>query len=710
MNKNDNAEIRTPAARARIQIVEDELILAEEMRGALTALGYSVSDAVVSGEEAVRLAGETRPDLVLMDIKLRGKMDGVEAAKQILDRFNIPVIYLTAFSDDATLQRAKITEPYGYVIKPVETRELHVAVEMALHRRRLEDRLMKSERWLDATLRCIGDAVIATDDAGRVVFMNPAAEGLTGWKQVDAKGLDLTEVLRVVDGASGAPVEDPATRALREETPVGPPKKTVLIGRRGAETPIDVNCAPIRDDDGAISGVVLTFRDITERERAEEALRESEEKHRSLIVNIPDVTWTTDQEGVTTFLSPNIEAVYGYAPSEIYEAGERLWLGRIHPGDVENVTRAFEALFVDGKPFDIEYRIRRKDGEWIWAHDRSISTYEKNGMRYADGVFIDITERKRAEEALRESEEKFSTIFKLSPNALVLTGIEDGKLYEINKSFTRMFGYTKEEIEGRTSLDLKIWPNRDERKEVIEKLVEEGKLEDEEIRYGVKSGEILDAQVSAAIIKVNNNPVVLAEVMDVTEKKKAERALKKAKEAAEAANRAKSEFLANMSHELRTPLNAILGFSQLLAQCSNLDPDQKRSLGAIRRAGEHLLTLIDQVLDLAKIEAGRATLVETNFDLHALLDDTEDMFRPRARDKGLDLIFERAPDAPRCARTDEIKLRQTLFNLINNSLKFTKKGGVTVRVKTSPGVPAPGVQGGFWLTFEVADTGPGVAP
>ncbi|MCP4693960.1 MAG: response regulator, partial [Desulfobacterales bacterium] len=134
------------------------------------------------------------------------------------------------------------------------------------------------------------------------------------------------------------------------------------------------------------------------------------------------------------------------------------------------------------------------------------------------------------------------------------------------------------------------------------------------------------------------------------------------------------------------------------------------SLGAIRRAGEHLLTLIDQVLDLAKIEAGRATLVETDFDLHALLDDTEDMFRPRARDKGLDLIFERAPDAPRCARTDEIKLRQTLFNLINNSLKFTKKGGVTVRVKTSPGVPAPGVQGGFWLTFEVADTGPGVAP
>ncbi len=133
-------------------------------------------------------------------------------------------------------------------------------------------------------------------------------------------------------------------------------------------------------------------------------LRESEEKYRSLIRNIPDVTWTTDQRGKTVFISPNIQRVYGYTPEEIYEAGERLWLGRIHPDDVERVKEEYGRLFTEGKVFDVEYRIRRRDGEWIWLHDRSVATYEKDGLLYADGVFSDITERKQMEERVRQSE------------------------------------------------------------------------------------------------------------------------------------------------------------------------------------------------------------------------------------------------------------------------------------------------------------------
>ncbi len=187
--------------------------------------------------------------------------------------------------------------------------------------------------------------------------------------------------------------------------------------------------------------------------------------------------------------------------------------------------------------------------------------------------------------------------------------------------------------------------------------------------------------------------------------------------AAEAANNAKSAFLANMSHELRTPLNAVLGFSQLLGRDANLDSEQQEHLAAIQRGGRHLLTLINQVLDLSKIEAGRATLEEAYFDLHRLLDEVEKMFRPRAKKQGIHLLFERAPGTPRCVRTDEVKLRQVLFNLLDNAMKFTGEGGVSVRVESSPSNRAnPGNQGEnhpsspIHLQFSISDTGPGIAP
>ena len=175
---------------------------------------------------------------------------------------------------------------------------------------------------------------------------------------------------------------------------------------------------------------------------------------------------------------------------------------------------------------------------------------------------------------------------------------------------------------------------------------------------------------------------------------------KRAEDAAQAANQAKSTFLANMSHELRTPLNAILGFSQLMNRSSNLLPEQQENLGIITRSGEHLLALINQVLDLSKIEAGRATINPTNFDLYRLLNDLEYMFQLQVQSKGLQLVFERMPDVPQYVQTDDIKLRQVLINLLANAVKFTSKGGICVRIKTER---EPGT-----IDFEIEDTGAGI--
>jgi len=260
-------------ANAQILVVEDNKIVAKDAQNRLNRSGYGVTAVVSSGEEAIQKAAEMHPDLVLMDVVLKGDMDGVEAAQHIRTQLDIPVVYLTAYADEDTLQRAKVTEPFGYVLKPFEDRELYTAIEMALYKHRMERKLRESERWLATILNSIGDAVVATDIGGRVMFMNPVAEALTGWKQDEALGKDLTEVIAIVNEETGARIENLAARVLREGVMVGLANHSILVARDGTEIPVDDSAAPIKDEAGAVTGIVLVFHDITERVRAEEEIR-----------------------------------------------------------------------------------------------------------------------------------------------------------------------------------------------------------------------------------------------------------------------------------------------------------------------------------------------------------------------------------------------------------------------------------------------------
>jgi PAS domain S-box-containing protein len=264
-------------AKAQILIVEDDNIVVMELRARLQSSGYAIAAVASHGEEAVAKAGETGPDLVLMDIKLKGSMDGVKAAEKIRDDFDIPVVYLTAYADEDTLRRAKITEPHGYIIKPFEERELYSTIEMALNKHKIEKELKERERWLATTLESIGDAVIATDKKGLVTFMNPVAEALTGWKQEEALGKVSTEVFHIINEETRTLAESPVTKALREGVIGGLANHSLLIAKDGREIPIDNSAAPIKDDKGKVVGVVLVFRDITERRRAEEQIQQRTE-------------------------------------------------------------------------------------------------------------------------------------------------------------------------------------------------------------------------------------------------------------------------------------------------------------------------------------------------------------------------------------------------------------------------------------------------
>lgn len=260
-------------AESKILVVEDESIVAEHIRRSLQKLGYSVSSVVNTGEKAVKEAEKHHPDLVLMDIVLQGEMDGIETSKQIRSRFNIPVVYLTAYSDEKILERAKITEPFGYVIKPFNERELRINIEIALYRHRMELELKESEQWLAATLKSLGEAVIATDSKGIIKIINPFAEILTGCTREEALGKHVGEVFKVVSEGTGGPVEDPVAKAIRQDSFYGLADRTVLVAKEGTRIPVDIIGTAIKDDGGRIIGVVLIFYDIIERIRIDETLK-----------------------------------------------------------------------------------------------------------------------------------------------------------------------------------------------------------------------------------------------------------------------------------------------------------------------------------------------------------------------------------------------------------------------------------------------------
>lgn len=269
--------------KAKILVVEDEAIVAKDLQHRLIKFGYTVPAIVSSGEEAINKAVEISPDLVLMDIKLKGSMDGIEAAEEIYKRLDIPVIYLTAYADENTLRRAKITEPFAYLIKPFKERELQINIEITLTKHGLERQLKVNKKWLDALLKSISDGVIASDMQELVTFMNPVAENLTGWKQEEACGRNSSEIFNIANAETHDSIESPIIKVLQNGIIISIPAETILITKDGGEIPIDDSVAPIKDEQDNITGAVLVFRDITEHKRTIEARKKQIEQEQLLV-------------------------------------------------------------------------------------------------------------------------------------------------------------------------------------------------------------------------------------------------------------------------------------------------------------------------------------------------------------------------------------------------------------------------------------------
>lgn len=382
-----------------ILIVEDEGLVAKDIQRRLEALGYRVGGVASSGEEALRKATEFQPALALLDIKLKGAMDGIELAQQLRDRYRIPVIYLTAYADDVTVQRVKKTEPLGYLIKPFDERELQTAIELALYKHRMELQLRESKAWLAAALYCIGDAVIATDEQGLIRLMNPVAQDLTGWTATQALGRPLKDVFCIVNEETRLPVESPVAQALNEGGIVGLADEAVLIGRNGAERVIYGSASPIRSPKGKTVGVVLAFRDITERRRAEEALRVNEERYRDLCENAHDLIYTTDLAGNLLSVNKATERLTGYSRDEAFQMN---FADLVTPEYCEAVGQALARQLGGEGHTAQELEIITKDGRRVLLEASTRLRFSHGKPVGTQSIARDITERKRSEQMLAQ--------------------------------------------------------------------------------------------------------------------------------------------------------------------------------------------------------------------------------------------------------------------------------------------------------------------
>ncbi|MFQ3627256.1 MAG: PAS domain S-box protein, partial [Cyanobacteriota bacterium] len=537
---------------------------------------------------------------------------------------------------------------------------------------------------------------------GIIVYANPKFEAMFGYESGELNGKHASAVNYEDDTLDAQEVH----RNIAYHLNTYGEYSYTICNRKKDGTPFWCRANTVRFDHPDYGIVyVAVHEDITERRQAELALQEMSIAMSNAIEGIARL----DPQGQYLSVNRAYAAILGYLPEEMTGMD---WRQTVHPDDLAIATAGYDTMLQQGKS-ELELRGIRKDGSVFYKQVIMVSAYDQEQQFTGHHCFMkDISDRKQAEAALARELAYRKALFEASVDGIVV--LSDGIILEANASFAQMLGYSIEEVKNLTVAD---WDAQWTAEELLQvKAQFKNQSHRFETRHRRKDGSIYEVEISANPVNWDGQEVQLCICRDISDRKRTELELKQAKETAEAANSAKSTFLANMSHELRTPLNAILGFSQLLAYDPLLNDGQREQLEIINHSGEHLLSLINDILEVSKIEAGRIKLNISSFDLYQLLDGLMQLLRFRASEKSVSLVLDRAPDLPQYVVADEGKLRQILLNLLGNAIKFTEAGSVTLRalVAEAPAHSSVNLSQSHsspvqWLQFEVIDTGCGIA-
>ncbi|NWJ48382.1 MAG: PAS domain S-box protein [Chloroflexi bacterium] len=503
-------------AKAQILVVEDEEIVAASIKRTLMALDYSVLAMVSSGEEAVKSVTKNRPDLVLMDIILKGKMDGVETASQIHAIYDIPVIYLTAYSDDATLERAKITLPYAYILKPFDDRELKVAIELALHKSQMDHKVKKLDEWLTITVKNLGEGLIAVDMAGAITFINPTAEGLIGWKQADVLGKHLGEVVRLQYESRGLPAEALTISAITNGLFSKQDEPLTLVARDGRKLFVKMNTVPVQDEQGNISRVALVFQNITE-------LIKSEAKFSKIFQSGPIASFISTSEGRILEVNDYALKLFGYTKEEAI-GRTSFELDSLNASDIRKQWQAL--VRKEGYLHGVEMSLKRRDGDVLHLLGY-FELIELNGENFVLSQLQDITELRKATTA----QAQLAAIVEYSEDAIISKTLE-GIIQTWNVGATKMYGYTAEEMIGCSINLLELPGHHAEMSSLVEALRRGERVSSYETVCLRKDGTEIDVSLTLSPVKDIYGNIIGTSVIshDITARKQAEIALQKSEE------------------------------------------------------------------------------------------------------------------------------------------------------------------------------------
>ncbi|MEG4573075.1 PAS domain S-box protein [Microcoleus sp. N3A4] len=552
----------------------------------------------------------------------------------------------------------------------------------------------KVEQTLRQTLEILdlaSDSIIIRDMDDRIIYWNQGAEKLYNGTKAEVAGEFIHAFLETI---FPKPLETLLAEFFEHGSWEGELHHTTRDDRHII---VASRWTLQRDAEGKPCAQLEINTDITDRKQAEDAIKKSEERYRSLIVATSQIVWISDAEGRCPDL-PSWRAYTGQTEAEVVGFG---WLDAIHSDDRERTAQVWMEAAQTRSLYEIEYRMRAADGKYRYFQVRGVPILNEDGsVREWVGTCSDIHDRKQAEDAIKQSEERYRSLIAATSQIVWITDAE-GRCPDI-PSLRAYTGQTEAEVVGFGWLDAIHPDDRERTAQVWMEAVQTKSLY--EIEYRIRGADGNYRYFQARGVPILNEDGSIREWVgtctDIHDRKQTEFVQAKAREAAEAASRAKSEFLANMSHELRTPLNGIMGYAQILQRSKVLNEEERSRIDVIYQCGSHLLTLINDILDLSKIEAQKVELMPTDFHFPAFLQGVAEMCRIRAELKGIHFHFPSTLELPIGIRADEKRLRQVLINLLSNAIKFTDEGSVTFTVSFA-------TEGK--IRFEIRDTGTGIA-
>lgn len=678
----------------KILIVDDSKSINQFLQVHLKELGFLLSGMAYNGKDAIENARKDRPDLILMDIQLPGGLNGFDTARKIRTFCDSPIIFFTGVEDEETYNELKSIDAAGFIKKPIHIRELEINMGIALEKYHLIYELNNREEKLSLLNQNLIDEVRNNKFYERQILRS---------KQLYFSSFNaLKEIIFVVDTDLNIILENSAFKTFVQRLGINNAMlgnsveilskycpgfhvsdyfKVLKTGKEIYESETKINdelfievCkSPVPDEEGNITRVITSVKEITVLKQAERKLNASEKKYRELIEFLPEMICETDINGYVNFANQFALKRLGYTEQDILNGFNIFQI--FAPEEKERAIVNFKRRYESGEEGSGEYVIQTQKKEKFPAIIYINLIKEQRKVVGVRGVMIDITDRKKAEEKIRETLASTETILENLPFGILLIG-KDKKIRTANNMALKLFGGKRDQLVGKMYDGYVHTEKKQSSKGTADKQSINENIETY-IRRG--DGKEIPVLKTSIALRIDGEDVQLESFIDISDLKEYEKKLKLARENADLANKSKSEFLANMSHEIRTPLNAILGFAEAL-QAKITDPTKKQLIETIRSSGEVLLSLINDILDLSKIEANQLEINPEAINIHNVLEEIGHIFRQKADQKDIELITEIDKKVPPVLLLDEVRLRQLLLNLIGNAIKFTEKGHVKILV------------------------------